>query len=65
MTKQEKQNQNSNSRWMDIYEGAEYIKHSVSFIHNNIDKIPHYKPKGKLLFLKKELDEWIMGKIQN
>jgi hypothetical protein len=64
MTKQEKEKEknDSNSKWKDINQAAEYIKHSVSFIHNNINEIPHYKPKGKLLFLEEELDKWIRGR---
>ncbi len=61
MNKQDKFSSNSNQEWMDVTQAAKYIQHSIQFMYNNIDEIPHYKPKGKLLFNRLELDKWIRG----
>jgi len=49
---------------MDIYEAAEYLKLSPSYIRKltSQKRIPHRKPYGKkLYFIKSELDEFIFN----
>jgi excisionase family DNA binding protein len=46
-----------------LIEAAKYLGFSPSYIYKLTSKnaIPFYKPSGKkILFLKKELDEWII-----
>ena len=50
-------------KFMNIRELADYTGYEISTIRNLIrqDKIPYYKPTGKLLFMITEIDEWILS----
>ena len=49
---------------LDVYEVAEYLNLSPSYIRKltSIKEIPHSKPTGKrLYFVKSEIDTWIQN----
>jgi len=49
---------------LDVYEVAEYLNLSPSYIRKltSIKEIPHRKPTGKrLYFVKSEIDTWIQN----
>ena len=48
-------------KFMDVNECAAYLGYNPYSLRNLVwkDKIPHYKPAGKLLFKITEIDEWI------
>ena len=49
---------------LDVYEVAEYLNLSPSYIRKltSIKEIPHRKPTGKrLYFVKSEIDAWIQA----
>jgi predicted DNA-binding transcriptional regulator AlpA len=51
----------SDDQYLDINELASYIKRSKGAIRNLILRraIPYRKPAGRLIFLKKEIDQWV------
>ena len=53
----------SESDLMDIKEVTNYTKYSKSSIYKFVksESIPFIRKKGKLLFSKKKIDEWIAG----
>ena len=49
-------------KFMNIYEVAEYLSYSVGGIRNliRLGKIPVKKPNGRLIFVTKEIDNWVL-----
>ena len=47
---------------MNIRELSNYTGFKVGTIRNLVrqDKIPYYKPTGKLLFMVDEIDQWVL-----
>jgi len=49
-------------------EGCNYcgISASSMYKHTSLNRIPHYKPEGKLIYFKRqELDEWMLRNRQS
>jgi len=49
-------------KFMNIKELAQYIGYNITTIRNLVrqEKIPYYKPAGKLLFMIPEIDQWVL-----
>jgi excisionase family DNA binding protein len=45
--------------YMDKAEAAEYLGVGIRTLESWVDRIPHYKPGGKTLFRKSELDAFM------
>ncbi len=47
--------------YLTVKEAAAYLRKSVGAIHNLVyrKQLPVYKPGGRLLFRKKDVDRWI------
>lgn len=48
-------------RYMSVKDCAEYMGYSIGSIYNMVHarKIPHFKNGTKLMFSKKDIDEWM------
>ena len=46
---------------LNIQNAADYLHLKKSYLYKLVSQggIPHYKPRGRLYFLKEELDNWI------
>jgi len=59
------ENTNSEKRWLNINEAAHYLGYSTDHIHklknDQLIEGKHFFKKGKLLFDKYALDEWVMS----
>ena len=52
-----------NNKPLSFREASEYLGISLSYLYKltSQNKIPHYKPNGKMIyFVKSELDQWVM-----
>jgi excisionase family DNA binding protein len=61
-------NINSQKSVFTFSEGCKYcgISQSSMYKHTSSNKIPYYKPEGKLIFFKKgELDDWLLRNRQS
>jgi excisionase family DNA binding protein len=47
------------SGYLDKRSAAKYLDVSPRWIEDRLHEIPHYRPGGKILFRRSELDEWI------
>lgn len=53
---------------LNFEEGCQYcgIAQSSMYKHTSANRIPHYKPEGKLIYFKREeLDEWMLRNRQS
>lgn len=48
--------------WLDVDSAAEYLATSTNSVRGMVKRrqIPFHKPNGRLLFNRRELDEWVL-----